>query len=407
MLRAINNAKVVTPEAVFESTSVVLEGGRISGVSRRAERGGETLDAGGRYVLPGLVDLHSDAIEKQLAPRPGVELPPEVAFLEMDRYFATSGVTTGFQFHALSFMEGKGRSIERARRPCGAVVQFRGEGLVRHEIHLRCEIPKEGSVEVVEEAMRELPAGIVSIMYHTPGQGQFRDLGWFRRYWTEDRGAGEEEIAAAIAEAALRDYSLAVDRVERLSRAAARHGAVFASHDDDTVERVEMLAEQSVWISEFPINAESARRAKELGIRVCMGAPNVVRGRSSGGNLGATEAVEAGIVDALCSDYHPPSMLYAAFKLARDKVLALPAAVGLVTSGPACAAGLPGPGVIREGHTADLVLVGERLGIPTATHTIVGGRVVSGASPDDYAPIRPRIAEQRGLPASRKPSITP
>lgn len=405
MLRAINNAKVVTPEAVIEGASVVMEGGRISGVSCRAEQGGETLDAGGRYVLPGLVDLHSDAIEKQLAPRPGVELPPEVAFLEMDRYFATSGVTTGF--HALSFMEGKGRSMERARRLCGAVVRFRGEGLVRHEIHLRCEIPKEGSVEVVEGAMQELPVGVVSIMDHTPGQGQFRDLEWFRRYWTEDRGAGEEEIAAAIAEAELRDYSLAVDRVERLSRAAAQHGAVFASHDDDTVERVELLAEQGVRISEFPINAESARRAKELGIKVCMGAPNVVRGRSSGGNLGATEAVEAGIVDALCSDYHPPSMLYAAFKLARDKVLALPAAVGLVTSGPARAAGLPGPGIIREGHAADVVLVGERLGIPAVTHTIIDGRVVSGASPDDYAPVRLRIAEQRGLLASRKPSITP
>lgn len=405
MLRAINNARVVTPEAVIEVASVVLEGGRISGVSRRAEQGGETLDAGGRYVLPGLVDLHSDAIEKQFAPRPGVELPPEVAFLEMDRYFATSGVTTGF--HALSFMEGKGRSIERARRLCGAVVRFRGEGLVRHEIHLRCEIPKEGSVEAVEGAMRELPVGIVSIMDHTPGQGQFRDLEWFRRYWTEDRGADEEEIAAAIAEAEQRDYSLAVDRVKRLSRAATQYGAVFASHDDDTIERVEMLAEQGVRISEFPINVESARRAKELGIRVCMGAPNVVRGRSSGGNLGATEAVEGGIVDALCSDYHPPSMLHAAFKLARDRVLALPAAVGLVTSGPARAAGLPGPGVIREGHTADLVLVGERLGIPTVTDTIIGGRVVSGASPDDYAPIRPRIEEQRGLPASRKPSITP
>ena len=195
--------------------------------------------------------------------------------------------------------------------------------------------------------------------------------------------------------------------MERLSRTAAQYGVMFASHDDDTMERVEMLAEQGVRISEFPINAESARRAKELGIRVCMGAPNIVRGRSSGGNLSATEAVEGGVVDALCSDYHPPSMLHAAFKLARDKVLALPAVVGLVTSGPAYAAGLPGSSVIHEGNTADLVLVGERLGIPTAIDTIIGGRVVSGASPDDYAPIRPRIAEQRGLSASRKPSITP
>lgn len=137
-----------------------------------------------------------------------------------------------------------------------------------------------------------------------------------------------------------------------------------------------------------------------------MGAPNVVRGRSSGGNLGATEAVRGGLVDALCSDYQLPSMLHAAFKLAHDGSLTLPAAVGLVTGGPALAADLSGTGVVREGHAADLVLVGERLGIPAVTHTIIGGQVVSGASPGDYAPIRPRISEQRGLPASRKPSIT-
>lgn len=404
MLHAINNVRVVTPDGVLEGASVVLEEGRIAGVSRRAERSGEALDGGGRYVSPGIVDLHSDAIEKQLVPRPGVELSEELAFLEMDRYFATSGVTTGF--HALSFMEGKGRSMERARGLCKAVVRFREEGLVRHEVHLRCELPKEGSVEAVEVAMREIPVGIVSIMDHTPGQGQFRDLEWFRRYWTEDRGADEEEIAAAIAQADLGNHSLAVNRVERLSHGAVEHGAVFASHDDDTVERVELLAEKGVRISEFPINAESARRAKELGIGVCMGAPNVVRGRSSGGNLGATEAIAKGLVDTLCSDYHPPSMLQAAFKLARDGVLTLPAAVALVTGEPARAAGLHEYGEIREGYAADLILVGERLGLPTVTHTVVGGRVVSEVSPDGYDPTRSRIAEQRDLPESRKPSIT-
>ena len=281
MLRAINNARVVMPKGLTEGACVVLEGGRISGVSRRAERGGEVLDAGGRYLLPGLIDLHSDAIEKQLAPRPGVELPAELAFLEMDRLFAGSGVTTGF--HALSFMEGRGRDVERAIRLCSMVARLGGEGLVRHELHLRCELPQEGSVEAVESALGEWPVGMLSIMDHTPGQGQFRDLEWFRRYWIEDRGADDEQILAAIAEAGSREYALATDRVERLSRAAARHGAVFASHDDDTAERVETLARWGVAISEFPINAPTARRARELGLAVCMGAPNVVRISPPGG----------------------------------------------------------------------------------------------------------------------------
>lgn len=374
-LRAINDARVVTPGGVIEGASIILEDGRIAGISRRAERSGEVLDAAGCYVLPGMVDLHSDAIEKQIAPRPGVELPADLAFLEMDRYFAASGVTTGF--HALSFMEGRGRDVGRAIRMCCAVARFADEGLVRHELHLRCEIPQEGSVEAVEEAIREWPVGILSIMDHTPGQGQFRDLEWFRRYWMEDRGADQDQISSAIAEAEASRYTLAMDRVERLSRAAAEHGAIFASHDDDTVERVEALAEHGVAISEFPINVPSARRAKELGLAVCMGAPNVVRGLSSGGNLSATEAAKAGVLDALCSDYHPPSMLQAVFKLAKDGVLTLPQAVRLVSSNPARAAGLGDRGEIREDALADLILVGERLGLPAVACTVVGGTVAS------------------------------
>jgi len=377
LLRAINNARVVTPEGVLEGASVVLEDGRVAGVSDGPERAGETLDAAGRYVLPGIVDLHCDAVEKQLAPRPGVEVPEELAFVEMDRYFAASGITTGF--HALSFMDGQGREVERAGRLCSMVDRFGCEGLVRHELHLRCELPQEGSVEGVEEALRRWSVRTVSVMDHTPGQGQFRDLEWFRRYWQEDAGADDDQISAAIAEAGRSQYTLAFDRVERVARAAKENGATLASHDDDTVERVELLAEQGVKISEFPVNAASAGRARELGLAVCMGAPNALRGVSSGGNLSALEAIEAGLVDALCSDYHPPSLLQAAFKLAREGVLPLAAATSLVSSGPARAAGLLGRGEVREGAVADLIVVAERAGIPTVTHTVVGGSVVATA----------------------------
>lgn len=378
MLRAINNAKVVTPERVIESASVVLEDGRIAGISRRPERSGETLDAAGRYVLPGIVDLHSDAVEKQLEPRPGVALPEELAFIEMDRYLASSGITTGF--HAISFMEDRNRSIERGRKLCDMISRFGPEGSVRHELHLRCELPEEGALEVIEDLLRSRTVKIISMMDHTPGQGQFRDLEWFRRYWRDDVGMEEGRISAAIAEAENGDYSLAFDRVERIARAARQSGATLASHDDDTQEKVELLAEQGVSVSEFPVTLEAARRARELGLTVCMGAPNALRGTSSGGNLSALEAIHAGLVDALCSDYYPPSMLQAAFKLARQKLLNLPAAVKLVSSNPARAAGLSGQGCIQENSTADLLLVGERLGFPIVTHTIVDGAVTFGAS---------------------------
>lgn len=377
MLRAVNNARVVTPDVVIENASVVLEEGLIAGISQTPERSGRTLDAAGRYVLPGLVDLHCDAIEKQLSPRPGVEVPEALAFVEMDRLFALCGITTGF--HALSFMQGQGREVERAQRLCALVHQFGGEGLVRHELHLRCELPQEASVGAVEAALRGSSGGISSVMDHTPGQGQFRDLEWFRRYWQEDVGADEAQIYAAIAEAEHSDPAIALDRVGRIARAARHNGAILASHDDDTVERVELLAERGVKISEFPINAESARRARDLGLAVCVGAPNALRGISSGGNLSALEAIREGLVDALVSDYHPPSMLAAAFKLARENVLPLPEAVALVTAGPAEAACLTDRGGIQPGATADLIIVGERAGTPTTTHTIVDGALVATA----------------------------
>jgi alpha-D-ribose 1-methylphosphonate 5-triphosphate diphosphatase len=375
VLRAIVNARVVTREQVLEGATIVLEEGRIAGITHQTETSGETLDAAGRYVLPGLVDLHSDAIEKQLAPRPGVEFSPETAFVEMDRYFVSSGITTGF--HALSLMEGKGRNVARSIRLCEVVALFRGQGLARHELHLRCELPEEGAISAAEKILKLREVGIVSMMDHTPGQGQFRDLEWFRRYWVEDRGMDEAQVSEAIARAGSEDHGLALDRVRRIARASKDGGTVLASHDDDTPERVELLAEHGVRISEFPVNAESARRAKELGLSVCMGAPNVVRGRSSGGNLDATEATKLGLVDALCSDYHPPSMLQAIFKMAEKRILSLPRAVNLVSAGPALAAGLSDRGEIREGALADLMLVGERVGLAAPTHLLVGGNIVA------------------------------
>jgi alpha-D-ribose 1-methylphosphonate 5-triphosphate diphosphatase len=304
-------------------------------------------------------------------------------------------------------MEGNGRTLDRGRELCELVERLRNEGLVRHEVHVRCELPDKGSSDAVEEVLRSSRVGIVSVMDHTPGQGQFRDLEWFRRYWMQDRGAGESQVAAAIEEAQAIGYSLPLDRVERIAGAAAERGTLFASHDDDTPERVELLAEKGVSISEFPVNARSASRARELGLSVCMGAPNAVRGVSSGGNLCATEAVELGLVDALCSDYRPPSLLQAVFELARKRAVPLPAAVGLVTSGPARAAGLPDRGELREGARADLIVVGESLGLPAVTHTVVSGEVASarGGAPAHRARVdetdgRPTVERTVGQPAA-------
>lgn len=381
MLRAISNARLVSPEGVIEGASIVVEDGRIAGVSRYKEGGGGVLDAEGRYLLPGLVDLHSDAIEKQVAPRPGAEFPPKLAFLEMDRLFASAGITTGF--HALVYRDYQDRSVARARGLYDLISARRKGALVRHELHLRCELPEITSVEAVEATLLSRKEALaVSVMDHTPGRGKFKSLGWFRqKHLQEHPGATEDEVVAAFEEVSETGELEYPDRIERIARAARARGILLCSHDDDTPEKVGSMARHGVRLSEFPVDAATARRARELGLEVCMGAPNVVRGRSTGGSIPATEAVRQGLVDALVSDYHPPSMLQAAFKLAREGVLPLHGAVGLVSSGPARAVGLDDRGEVREGALADLIVVGERLGLPVVTHAIVGGEPVLACEP--------------------------
>lgn len=376
-LRAINNARVVTPDGVLEAASVVIEEGRIAGVFDRAETSGETLDAAGCYLLPGMVDLHADAVERQAMPRPGARLPARIAFLEADRQLAFAGVTTAFD--AVAFMDADLRGVERAEELCGAVLRLREDALVRHELHGRCELPQRRSLEAVLALLGEGGVRLVSVMDHTPGRGQFRDLASYERFYREVRGTDDAGYEAALEELRHGGGLSLVGRFDELSLAAEEAGAVLASHDDYSAEQVEAVARRGGKLSEFPVNLAAARGAKELGLAVCVGAPNALRGRSTSGNLSASDAIRLGLADALCSDYHSPSMLHAVFELARKKTLMLPAAVRLASSNPARAVGISDRGRIQEGGLADLIVVGERFGLPTVTYTIVAGTVVASS----------------------------
>jgi alpha-D-ribose 1-methylphosphonate 5-triphosphate diphosphatase len=189
---------------------------------------------------PGFVDLHSDSIESQISPRPQVAFPEEVAFLEMDRYFASSGITSGF--HAIPFLEEPGRSVDLGKSLYELIVRYRGEGRMHHGMHLRCELPQEDSVETVADLLMRREAGVVTLMDHTPGRGKYRDPRWFRRlYMKTHPRADEAEIAAAFDKATQSGGSIDLDRADRVARAAKDAGAVLCSHDDDTPETVEIL----------------------------------------------------------------------------------------------------------------------------------------------------------------------
>jgi alpha-D-ribose 1-methylphosphonate 5-triphosphate diphosphatase len=385
MSKVIYNTRIVTPERVIEGGWLLIEGERIAAIgeagtlppARNAtgdKADDEVIDAQGDYLLPGLVDLHCDAIEKLVEPRPNVQFDLHLALNEVDWRLAGCGVTT--EFHAVSLDDDEFgiRSEGFTHRLADALVE-RDDWLVRHRIHARIEITSDAGCETGSLLMERGAATLVSLMDHSPGQGQYPTDALFRDYVIRTTGRSDAEIDALIVHK--RQQSSGNNaRVERIIKVARRHGVALATHDDDTAEKVETWPSLGVRVSEFPTTMAAARRAHELGLAVCMGAPNVLRGKSSGGNLSALEAIGAGVVDALCADYYPSAMLAAPFILADRGIMSLPGAINLVSRNPSRSVGLGSQlGSLAPGLLADILLVRRSSSqSPIVRMTFVGGR---------------------------------
>jgi alpha-D-ribose 1-methylphosphonate 5-triphosphate diphosphatase len=367
---ALTNGRVVTPDAVREG-GVRVEGDRIAGVgdvdTASADR---TIDVGGRYVLPGLVDLHGDDIESHLFPRSGARMETKMALVAADRANLAAGVTT--KFHAVSFEldEEKDRSPELGREL--ATRMERVSLVADHRLHARCEVTQSDCVEAVLDVVAGGHADLVSVMSHIPGKGQFRDVEAFLEYYRESTDHSVEKARERIERRGDLSMETLRERVDRVVAAARDAGAVTASHDDEDPAEAERLADAGVDISEYPITLETARRARDVGMTVAMGAPNLVRGESQWGNLETREAIDAGVVDALVADYHPMSLLASVFV---DTGEPLPERVARVTATPAAAAGLADRGRLEPGARADVVVV-DREPTPTVTRGLVAGEPV-------------------------------
>jgi alpha-D-ribose 1-methylphosphonate 5-triphosphate diphosphatase len=364
---AVTGARVVTPDVVVDG-GVRVEGDRIVDVGEVDTDGAVALDADGRFLLPGLVDLHGDDIESHLHPRSGARMDTHMALAAADRSNLAAGITT--KFHAISFETDPDadRSPELGAE-LTAAVESADDLMADHRIHARCEVTQAECVEAVLDVVDAGHADLVSVMSHVPGKGQFRDQEAFVQYYRDSSDHTVEEAQEMIAERGDVEMATLRDRVERVVDRAHDAGAVTASHDDEDPAEVERLAETGVDVTEYPITMETARRAADLGMTVAMGAPNLVRGESQWGNLETAAAIDAGVVDALVADYHPPSMLAGAFV---DTGEPLPERVARVTADPAVAVGLSDRGRIEAGARADLVLV-DRDPSPTVRRAFVAG----------------------------------
>jgi alpha-D-ribose 1-methylphosphonate 5-triphosphate diphosphatase len=370
---AVRGRRVLAGGGERRGAWVVLDGALVADVAGAAPRSAAPVDLGDVDLVPGLIDLHSDCLEAKSRPRQSMELPLEAALVELDAEAAAWGITTHFLCVCLEDDLGKYRSLDRGRETVAVVERLRPHLLVEHLVHLRVDVTGDGVPTAA--ALAESPAlGMLSYMVHLPGLGQFPDEASWRRFYTTVEGEGD------AADDRLRRRTARLNRVDEARASVAgmarRRGVALASHDDASLADVGLAHGLGAGITEFPVRLEAAAAARALGMHVVMGAPNARSGRSHHGNVSAREALAAGALTALASDYHPPSLLAAAYALAGEGACSWPDALALVTSGPARAAGLADRGRLEPGGRADLVAVGERGGLPVVAAAWAAGRRV-------------------------------
>lgn len=350
------NATLVLPDRVARGW-VRVENGVIAGMGEGAEVPSGAQDCGGDFLTPGMIELHTDNLERHIQPRPGVDWPHAAAIVAHDAELASTGITTVFDAMRIgSIPTGRGRYVKYARSLSREMLDLRAADMLKisHFLHLRAEVCSETLAEEFSEFGREDRVGLVSLMDHTPGQRQFRDISKLAAYKKGKLGMSEAEFIEHIAELkALRERFGAAHEAATVAE-AARFGAVLASHDDTTREQVETSAGYGIRLAEFPTTAEAAQACRDHGIAVMMGAPNLIRGGSHSGNVAAEELARLDLLDIVSSDYVPAALLLAAVKLG-EIWEDLPRGIATVTKAPADAVGLDDRGVLAVGKRADLM----------------------------------------------------
>jgi alpha-D-ribose 1-methylphosphonate 5-triphosphate diphosphatase len=374
-MTGFRNAQLVLADTVMTG-SLSVEDCTIAGIDSGASQSGE--DMGGDYLIPGLVELHTDHLENHYRPRPGVFWDPLAALHAHDTQIAGSGITTVFDAVRIGSdidMPGMGAHVDKLT---SAIEKASADGWLRadHFIHLRCELPSYDVLEHFEAHATHPMTRLASIMDHTPGQRQFTSLEAYKRFY--QKGQSDAEMDAFVAARLAEHERYSARHRSHIVARSRELGLALASHDDATIAHVEEAMENGVAIAEFPTTLEAASAAHDAGLAILMGAPNVVRGKSHSGNISATDLVEAGLLDILSSDYVPFALLQAAFLLPqRVKGLSLPKALATVTANPARSAGLDDRGEIAVGKRADLVRVAMVGGLPVVRGVWRQGQRVS------------------------------
>lgn len=380
-----SNAEIVLADRVVRGSLCVRDG-----LIARVDEGRSSLPAAvdleGDLLLPGLVELHTDNLERHVMPRPNAYWPVDAAVVNHDREIASAGITTVFNALCVGEVHSRSMRLRYLHEMSEAIEAQQADGALKaeHFLHWRCEVSYGGLIDLLEPLIRHERVRLVSVMDHTPGQRQFADIDRYAEYYLGKFNMSQAELDAFMAER-MEDQQLHSERNRNnVVKMAQSHGHTLASHDDATPAHVEEAVRDAMAIAEFPTTIAAAQAAHKAGLAVLMGGPNIVRGGSHSGNAAARDLARLGVLDILSSDYVPASLLFAALRLAEtaeEREVAglevagarLPKAVAMVTRNPARAVGLDDRGEIAPGLLADFIRVKTTKRTPIVREVWRGG----------------------------------
>jgi alpha-D-ribose 1-methylphosphonate 5-triphosphate diphosphatase len=373
----LSNARILLEDEIVDG-SLLIRDGKIADISKGNSTDGEDFE--GDYLIPGLVELHTDHLEGHYSPRPGLRWHKTAAIQAHDAQIVTSGITTVFDCLRMGADEDGGFEHGEMREMADAIQKAEREGRLRaeHLIHLRCEVSADNVLEHFADFENDPYVRLVSLMDHAPGQRQFQTMDQYVFYYQKKRGLSDEEFARFIEKRLNESARNSTPHRTAIAEVCKARGITVASHDDATLAHVDEAMENGVRLAEFPTSFDAAKASHTHGMSVLMGAPNVVRGKSHSGNIAARDLAERGVLDVLSSDYVPLSLLYAPFILADElETISLPKAIAMVTATPARTVSLDDRGRIETGLRADLVRVFRDEGVPVTRSVWREGRRVA------------------------------
>jgi alpha-D-ribose 1-methylphosphonate 5-triphosphate diphosphatase len=373
---ALTNARIVLDNGVLHGT-LIARNGMIRLVEEGSTQAPGAIDCEGDYIVPGLIELHTDNLEKHLMPRAGVIWPSIPAVLTHDAQIVAAGITTVFDALSVGDLEEESVRIETLRSTYDAILQGQATGALRadHWIHLRCELAYPRLIEALEPLMDHGSVRLISLMDHTPGQRQYRDLQQYRKYYSKNHMTWtEDEFADVVKRRTEQQATYSAKHESAVLTMSHGRNMILASHDDTDAQQVDHARRIGVTISEFPTTQEAADAAHAHGLTTVMGAPNVVRGGSHSGNVAALELAHSDRLDMLSSDYVPASLMHGAFMLHTQAGWSMPRAMATVSKNPAKALGFSDRGQLKPGMRADVVRMRDVDGLPIVRNVWVNGQ---------------------------------